>query len=77
MRRISTSTRLLAVFGDPVEHSLSPAMHNAAISDHELDYAYLAFRVREPELAAALGGVRAMGIAGVNLTIPLKRRPRL
>ncbi len=73
MRRISTSTRLLAVFGDPVEHSLSPAMHNAAISDHELDYAYLAFRVREPELAAALGGVRAMGIAGVNLTIPLKR----
>lgn len=53
MRQISTSTRLLAVFGDPVEHSLSPAMHNAAISDLGLDFVYLAFRVRESELAAA------------------------
>jgi shikimate dehydrogenase len=73
LRQISTSTRLLAVFGDPVEHSLSPAMHNAAISDLGLDFVYLAFRVRESELAAALRGVRAMGIAGVNLTIPLKQ----
>ncbi len=73
MRQISTSTRLLAVFGDPIEHSLSPAMHNAAIADLGLDYVYTAFRVRESQLAVALDGVRAMGIAGVNLTIPLKQ----
>lgn len=73
MKLISTSTRLLAVFGDPIEHSLSPAMHNAAIADLGLDYVYLAFHVRESQLAAALGGVRALGIAGVNLTIPLKQ----
>ena len=73
LREIGTSTRLLAVFGDPVEHSLSPAMHNAAIASLGLDYVYLAFRVRLTDLARALDGVRSMGIPGVNLTIPLKR----
>jgi shikimate dehydrogenase len=70
---IGTATRLLAVFGDPIEHSLSPAMQNAAISALGLDYVYLAFRVTESELAQALAGVRSMGIPGVNVTIPLKQ----
>lgn len=73
LQRITTSTRLLAVFGDPVEHSLSPVMHNAAIADLGLDFVYLAFRVRPADLRKALDGVRSMGISGVNLTIPLKQ----
>lgn len=73
LREIGSSTQLLAVFGDPVEHSLSPAMQSAAIADLGLDLVYLAFRVRLEDLAKALDGVRSMGITGVNLTIPLKQ----
>lgn len=73
LRAIGTATRLLAVFGDPIEHSLSPAMQNAAISALGLDYVYLAFQVTSSQLIQALAGVRSMGISGVNLTIPLKQ----
>ena len=72
LQRITTSTRLLAVFGDPVEHSLSPVMHNAAIADLGLDFVYLAFRVRPADLRKAPIGVRQWG-SRVNLTIPLKQ----
>ncbi|HTT68894.1 MAG TPA: shikimate dehydrogenase [Gemmatimonadales bacterium] len=70
--RIRATTRLLAVVGDPVGHSLSPAMHNAAIAALGLDAAYLALRTsREafPELARALVGAGG----GLNVTIPFKR----
>jgi len=65
-------TRYAAVFGDPIAHSLSPAMHNAAFRALGLPYAYLKFRVPLVELGAALKGIAAMGFEGVNLTIPLK-----
>lgn len=71
---LSGKTKVLAVFGCPVEHSLSPAMHNAAIQSLGLDYVYVPFRVELDQLPAAVAGVRALGIAGVNLTIPLKER---
>jgi len=62
----------LAVLGDPVAHSLSPAMHNAAFASHGLDAVYLALRVEASQLAATLQGARAMGFRGVNLTVPHK-----
>jgi len=66
--------RLTAVLGDPVEHSLSPAMHNAAYAALGVDRAYAAFHVTPPMLAAALRALPALGIIGVNLTVPHKER---
>ncbi len=71
---VSGRTKVLAVFGCPVEHSLSPAMHNAAIRALGLDYVYVPFRVEPDELPQAVAGLRSMRFAGVNLTIPLKER---
>src|SRR5438552_188534 len=66
------SPLLLAVFGDPVAHSLSPAMHGAALRALGLKGAYLKFRVAPRDLPAVLAGAAALGLRGVNLTIPLK-----
>lgn len=69
----SARTRLLAVFGAPVRHSASPAMHNAALQELGLDWTYVACPVAPADLAAALEGARRMGFAGVNLTVPHKQ----
>lgn len=69
---ITGRTKLVGVFGWPVEHSLSPPMQNAAIRALGLDWAYVASPVAPGSLAAALEGARAMGYVGVNLTIPHK-----
>ncbi|HEY6419262.1 MAG TPA: shikimate dehydrogenase [Candidatus Binataceae bacterium] len=74
IRAIAATTQLSAVFGDPVEHSLSPAMHNAAYAALNIDRAYLAFHVRAEELATALRAIPALNILGVNLTVPHKER---
>ncbi|MCE5315692.1 shikimate dehydrogenase, partial [bacterium] len=60
--------------GHPVSHSLSPAMHNAAISALDLDYIYVPFHVLPDDLAKAVDGIRSLGISGVNVTIPHKER---
>src|SRR3984893_5445242 len=65
-------TKITAVFGDPVEHSMSPAMHNAAYAALGLDRLYLAHRVSPQGLRAALEAIPALGILGVNLTVPHK-----
>jgi shikimate dehydrogenase len=67
-------TRLTAVYGDPVEHSLSPAMHNAAYAALGMERAYVAFRVTPERLEEALRAIVALGLAGVNLTVPHKER---
>ncbi|NEO25919.1 MAG: shikimate dehydrogenase [Kamptonema sp. SIO4C4] len=70
---INGKTKLLGVSGDPVEHSLSPVMHNAAIAHLGVNYIYLPFPVRQQDLATALDGFTAIGVQGINLTIPHKQ----
>ncbi len=65
---------IFAVFGNPVEHSLSPVMHNAAYKALGMDCEYHKFRVTLDDLKAAIIGARAMGFGGLNLTIPLKEK---
>ncbi len=69
---IDTSTGLCAIIGDPVGHSLSPAMHNAGFAAAGLNYVYLAFHVTD--VANCLAGMRAMpSFRGMSVTIPHKR----
>lgn len=60
------------MIGDPIEHTLSPAMHNAAFEELGLNCVYTAFRVAPEHLGRAVEGFKALGIAGVNVTIPHK-----
>jgi shikimate dehydrogenase len=69
---ISGRTRVCAVIGDPIEHTLSPTMHNAAFEHLKLDFVFLAFRVTSDELKNAIRGVRGLGIRGLNVTMPHK-----
>ncbi len=71
MIEITARTRLCGLLGNPVEHSLSPAIHNAAFQKLGLDYVYLAFRVED--LEGAVRGIRALGnMGGFSVTIPHK-----
>ncbi len=70
-RSITTSTQLCAVIGNPIAHSLSPAIHNAAFEERGLDFVYVAFRVED--VRAALAGMRALkNFRGMSVTIPHK-----
>ncbi|MDD5141548.1 MAG: shikimate dehydrogenase [Verrucomicrobiales bacterium] len=69
---INTATRLCAVYGSPIRHSASPAMHNAAFAALGLNWRYLAFEVDPKNLRAAIEGAKVMGFAGINLTVPHK-----
>jgi shikimate dehydrogenase len=64
--------KILGIFGYPIGHTLSPLMHKVAAEYHSLDLIYLAFSVKPPDLPDAFAGVKALGISGVNLTIPHK-----
>ncbi|MBN1761656.1 MAG: shikimate dehydrogenase [Methanomicrobia archaeon] len=66
--------KIYGILGDPVAQSLSPVMHNAAFEKLGMDAVYLAFRVRTPELEDAIKGAKSLGIAGLNVTIPLKEK---
>lgn len=69
---ISGHTRLAGIIGDPVRHSLSPTIHNAAFAAVGLDWAYLAFEVPRGGAGAAIDAVRALGLDGLNVTMPHK-----
>jgi shikimate dehydrogenase len=66
------STRVAGVIGNPVRHSLSPAIFQGAFRACALDWAYLAFEVPEGSAAEAMAGVRALGLEGVSVTMPHK-----
>jgi shikimate dehydrogenase len=70
----ATQRKIFGVLGDPVRHSKSPRMHNAAFAALGLPHRYAAFHVRERELEDALAGARALGLGGLNLTVPHKQR---
>ncbi len=68
--KIDGKSRVCAVIGNPVEHSLSPALHNAAFAEKGLNVCYVAFRVED--LGAAMAGVRGLNLLGLSVTIPHK-----
>lgn len=70
---ISGRTRVLGVIGHPVAHTSSPAMHNAALAALGLDYVYVPFHVEPAHLEAAVAGMRALEVAGLNVTVPHKQ----
>ncbi|HBF37268.1 MAG TPA: shikimate dehydrogenase [Firmicutes bacterium] len=67
------STTVLAVFGDPVSHSLSPLMHNAAFSALDWNCVYIPCRVQSEQLSIAVRSIQALNWKGVNITIPYKQ----
>lgn len=73
MMTITGTTQLLGIIGDPVDHSLSPVMHNAALAELGVDYAYVPFPVQGENLAAAVQGLAAVGVRGFSITIPHKQ----
>jgi len=69
---ISGKTRVCGVIGDPIEHTMSPVMHNAAFKELGLDYLYVSFRVRKEELGKVVESMRALNMRGLNVTTPHK-----
>ena len=70
--RINGKTNICAIIGDPVKHSLSPVMHNAAFRELDLNFVYVAFTVKVPNLKPAILGAKSLGIRGLNITMPHK-----
>lgn len=70
--RISGKTRLLGVFGSPIEHSISPAMYNYCFDRYDLDMVYLAFLCKEDGVPDAAKSIRTLNISGANITMPCK-----
>jgi shikimate dehydrogenase len=71
---LSGKTRICGVIGDPIEHTLSPTIHNAAFNHLKLDFVFLAFRVKATDLENAMLGTRGLGILGLNVTMPHKNK---
>jgi shikimate dehydrogenase len=69
---ISGKTRVCGVIGDPIEHTLSPTIQNAAFNHLKLDFVFSAFHVKAAELENAIQGMRGLGIHGLNVTMPHK-----
>ncbi len=69
---ISGAARICGVIADPIGHTVSPAMHNAAFEQAGIDYLYVPFQVKKEELGKAITGMRALNIRGLNVTIPHK-----
>ena len=70
--RLTGNTKIVGIFGWPVSHSLSPPMHNAAFRAAGLDYVYVPFAIPPAKLGESLRAIAALGVIGVNLTVPHK-----
>ena len=73
MLTVTGHTRVVGVIGDPIEHSRSPQMQNAAFAKAGLDYVYVPFHVRPNNLAQAIAGFKALNVVGINVTLPHKQ----
>ncbi len=71
---ITGKTRACGVIGDPINHSLSPIIQNAAFEALDLNFVFLAYKVKTSGLEDAVNGVRALNIRGLNVTMPHKTR---
>jgi shikimate dehydrogenase len=71
---VSGQSRVVGIFGDPITHTRSPAMQNVAFRARNLPYVYVPFHVRSEDLPKATQGIRALDLAGVNVTVPHKER---
>ena len=69
---VSGTTRIYGIIGNPVKHTLSPLMHNTAFKAMGLNCIYIPFQVKKTELNAAIEGIRALNIYGLNVTMPHK-----
>ena len=69
---VSGGSKCCGIIGDPIAHTMSPVMHNAAFKKLGLDYVYVPFRVKQEELGRAIEGMKALNITGLNVTIPHK-----
>jgi len=72
MIEVNGSTKLAGIIGDPVSHSVSPQMHNAAYEKLGLNYCYVPLPTKPKDLEDVLNGIRMLGFAGVNVTVPYK-----
>lgn len=70
---VDARTRVIALIGDPVEHSLSPLIHNTALQAAGLNRIYVAFHVAPPQVEKAVEGLRALDFIGANVTAPHKQ----
>lgn len=73
MQQITGTTKLLGVIGHPIGHSLSPLMHNAALTELGANYIYVAFPIQPENLATAIAGLASIGVVGFSVTIPHKQ----
>ncbi len=71
--RVEGTTRVVGILGDPVDHSLSPRMHNAAFAALGLDYVYVPMRATRATIRDAVKAMRALGLVGFNVTVPFKQ----
>ena len=71
--QITGQTKIVGIIGDPITHSRSPQIHNAAIDALGLDYVYVPFHVQPDDLGAAIEGFKAANVVGINVTIPHKQ----
>ena len=69
---ITGKTKIIGVIGHPIEHSMSPPMHNNAYKDLKLDYIYVAFHIQPEEIKNLINSAKCMNIQGLNVTIPYK-----
>ncbi len=69
---ITGKTKIIGIFGDPIEHTFSPLLHNSAFRELGLDYCYVPFLVKSERLKEAIEAIRALNFIGVNITVPHK-----
>jgi|LSQX01.3.fsa_nt_gb shikimate dehydrogenase len=73
-KKINGKTEIFSVIGNPIEHSLSPQIHNTIYEYMNLNYNYVPFKVDSAELKTAIQGIKSLGIKGFNVTIPHKQK---